>query len=69
MILLLSSKRGITPSNEEGFGGIILDRTVCVSLNGLLKKILGRSTRVGICRAAAYLNNGFQGIADETSSR
>jgi len=28
MILLLSSKRGITPSNEEGFGGIILDRVV-----------------------------------------
>ena len=60
MILLLSSSRGISPSTEEGFGGIILDRVVCGLSNRLLSRILGRFTKAEICRAAAYLIKGVK---------
>jgi hypothetical protein len=69
MILLLSSSREISPSPEQGFGSIILDRVVCCLSNGLLKEFLGRFTKAVICRVAAYLNNAIQRIANKDGSR
>jgi hypothetical protein len=37
------SYRGITPSVEEGFGGIILDRVVCCLSNRLLKRVFRKA--------------------------